>query len=229
MRRGGKALGTTESTIEATKNSNPSGPLGGRSQTQPRQVRRVHRRKLFLRRERGAQAPVSEGRGVQALARPTHEQSQPRTNTRRRSYKNRIANMKPRPIQFGVRENTASSRQHAPRLAEDKQSCDPVLPTIEAFNLSHSELGQGATGREKEGSNNSASESHAKDERSRTERPLTCEEAAELVRVHPKTVKRMARSGELPGHFRFGRWFFYSSELDSWMRTELHSSRHSCR
>ena len=61
------------------------------------------------------------------------------------------------------------------------------------------------------------------------ERPLTCDEAAEIVRAHPKTVKRMARSGKLPGHFRFGRWFFYTSELDDWMRTELHSSRHSCR
>src|ERR1700678_3488477 len=61
------------------------------------------------------------------------------------------------------------------------------------------------------------------------ERPLTCDEAAAFVRVHPKTVKRMARTGELPGHFRFGRWFFYASELDAWMRTELHSSGHPCR
>jgi excisionase family DNA binding protein len=61
------------------------------------------------------------------------------------------------------------------------------------------------------------------------ERPLTCDEAAAFVRVHPKTVKRMARTGELPGHFRFGRWFFYASELDSWMRTELHSSGHPRR
>jgi excisionase family DNA binding protein len=153
--------------------------------------------------------------------------------------------MKPRPTQFGVRENTASSRQHASRLAESpsfpqfgtapvseleaKQSCDPMPHNIETFNLSLTERGQGATGREKEAGNNSASEPHAQGERSGIERPLTCEEAAELVRVHPKTVKRMARSGELPGHFRFGRWFFYSSELDSWMRTELHSSRHSCR
>ena len=58
------------------------------------------------------------------------------------------------------------------------------------------------------------------------ERPLTCEEAAAFVRVHPKTVKRMARNGGLPGHFRFGRWFFYASELDCWMRMELHSARH---
>ena len=30
--------------------------------------------------------------------------------------------MKPRPTQFGVRENTASSRQHAPRLSLDTRS-----------------------------------------------------------------------------------------------------------
>jgi excisionase family DNA binding protein len=58
------------------------------------------------------------------------------------------------------------------------------------------------------------------------ERPLTCEEAGELLRVHPRTIKRMAGRGELPGHFRFGRWFFYPSELDSWMRMELDSGRH---
>ena len=61
------------------------------------------------------------------------------------------------------------------------------------------------------------------------ERPLTCDEAGELLRVHPKTIKRMAARGEIPGHFRFGRWFFYSSELDSWMRIEIDSSSHSCR
>jgi excisionase family DNA binding protein len=58
------------------------------------------------------------------------------------------------------------------------------------------------------------------------ERPITCEEAAALLRVHPRTVKRMAGRAELPGHFRFGRWYFYPSELDSWMRTELNSVSH---
>ena len=61
------------------------------------------------------------------------------------------------------------------------------------------------------------------------ERPLTCDEAGQLLRAHPRTIKRMAARGEIPGHFRFGRWFFYSSELDSWMRMELNSSSHSCR
>jgi excisionase family DNA binding protein len=58
------------------------------------------------------------------------------------------------------------------------------------------------------------------------ERPLTCDEAGELLRVHPRTIKRMAARGEVPGHFRFGRWFFYPSELDSWMRMELNSECH---
>ena len=61
------------------------------------------------------------------------------------------------------------------------------------------------------------------------ERPFTCEEAAELLRVHPKTLKRMAGRGELPGHFRFGRWYFYPSELDSWMRGEINSDHRPCR
>ena len=58
------------------------------------------------------------------------------------------------------------------------------------------------------------------------ERPLTCDEASQLLRVHSRTIKRMAARGEIPGHFRFGRWFFYSSELDSWMRMELDSESH---
>jgi excisionase family DNA binding protein len=58
------------------------------------------------------------------------------------------------------------------------------------------------------------------------ERPLTCDEASQLLRVHPRTIKRMAARGEVPGHFRFGRWFFYPSELNSWMRMELDSERH---
>jgi excisionase family DNA binding protein len=101
-------------------------------------------------------------------------------------------------------------------------------PIKETFELSLADSDKEATGGED--SETIATESplgHAK--QPSVERPLTCEEAAAFVRVHPKTVKRMARTGDLPGHFRFGRWFFYASELDCWMRTELHSSRHSCR
>src|SRR5260370_26557973 len=58
MRKGAEILGTTQSTVETTEDYNSTGSPGGRSQTQPRQVRPVHRRERFLRRERGAQAPV---------------------------------------------------------------------------------------------------------------------------------------------------------------------------
>lgn len=151
--------------------------------------------------------------------------------------------MKSRPTQIGVRENTASSRQHASRRAmntsvlqsdlfpatkrPDESSNESVPPIRETFELSLTEQGKGTTGGGETRILTSGLSGGGR--RATAERPLTCEEAAAFVRVHPKTVKRMARNGDLPGHFRFGRWFFYASELDGWMRTELHSSRHSCR
>jgi excisionase family DNA binding protein len=152
--------------------------------------------------------------------------------------------MKEAPTQLDMRENTASSRRHASRRAmsgslrqfdpshstesSDEHIQEPNISTKETFELSLADPDKGATG----GGDIVATASHQLRGDSNAlsvERPLTCEEAAAFVRVHPKTVKRMARSGDLPGHFRFGRWFFYASELDCWMRTELHSSRHSCR
>jgi len=151
--------------------------------------------------------------------------------------------MKPRPTQFGLRENTASSRQHASRLAmnasvlhsdplsaaeqHDKSTQERVPPIKETFELSLTEPGKGATGGEESGTITSARFGNG--QRPSVERPLTCNEAAVFVRVHPKTIKRMARRGDLPGYFRFGRWFFYASELDRWMRGELHSCHRPCR
>jgi excisionase family DNA binding protein len=148
--------------------------------------------------------------------------------------------MKTRPTQFGVRENTASSRQHVPRRAMNASvlQADPLFgseqqakgtqelpsPMKETFELSLTELDKGATGGGDGGAITSGS--HGGGKRSGVERPLTCEEAAAFVRVHPRTVKRMARAGKVPGHFRFGRWYFYATELDCWMRMELHSARH---
>jgi excisionase family DNA binding protein len=52
--------------------------------------------------------------------------------------------------------------------------------------------------------------------------PLLSEiEAAKFLGgLHPKTVQRMARRGELPA-YRVGRyWRFRASELDQWLRVE---------
>jgi excisionase family DNA binding protein len=49
------------------------------------------------------------------------------------------------------------------------------------------------------------------------------EAARFLGGLHPKTVQRMARRGELP-HYRVGRYFRYrATELDQWLM--LHSVR----
>jgi excisionase family DNA binding protein len=110
---------------------------------------------------------------------------------------------------------------------QDKGTQEQTSPIKETFELSLTETDKGATGGKDRRAITSALLADGK--LSVVERPLTCEEAAVLVRVHPKTIKRMARNRRLPGHFRFGRWFFYASELDGWMRTELNSSSHSCR
>ncbi len=148
--------------------------------------------------------------------------------------------MKSLSTQFGSRENTASSRLHAPRRAmnasvlqsdplsaterPEEGTYESVPPLKETFELSLTERDKGATGGGESRTITSARLGDRK--RPTVERPLTCDEAAAFVRVHPRTVKRMARAGKVPGHFRFGRWYFYASELDCWMRMELHSARH---
>jgi excisionase family DNA binding protein len=179
------------------------------------------------------------------MAQPTSQQSQRSSDRRRPVYKERVTIMKPLSTQFGVRENTASPRQHDLRLAtyvRPNSNCtkeqalqtrtsasDNGTSTADLPNPCNAAPPRSATAGETGEAAPLAANRSGRETRFGIERPLTCEEAAELVRVHPKTVKRMARSGNLPGHFRFGRWFFYASELDGWMRTELHSSRHSCR
>ena len=148
------------------------------------------------------------------------------------------------PQQFGMREIPAPDRRHgsrpgtpglpdsevkhiAARLGSDVFPA--TVPPFESECANDAASPHAATGGEESKTVRPSRELPAHDGTNLVERPLTCEEAARFVRVHPKTVKRLARNGELPGHFRFGRWYFYASELDCWMRTELQSSRHSCR
>jgi len=49
---------------------------------------------------------------------------------------------------------------------------------------------------------------------------LTSEEAARLLNIHPKTLLRMARKGQVPGHRIGDLWRFRASELDAWFRGE---------
>ena len=47
---------------------------------------------------------------------------------------------------------------------------------------------------------------------------LTSEEAARLLNIHPKTLQRMARKGQVPAHRIGDLWRFRASELDAWFR-----------
>jgi len=58
---------------------------------------------------------------------------------------------------------------------------------------------------------------------------LNSREAAALLRVHYKTLERKARRGEIPGYQIAGRWCFRASELDAWLRSQVHSASQSVR
>ena len=48
---------------------------------------------------------------------------------------------------------------------------------------------------------------------------LTLDELADLLRVTPQTMSRLARRGDLPiKHYRIGRqWRFYKADVDEWL------------
>ncbi len=58
---------------------------------------------------------------------------------------------------------------------------------------------------------------------------LDCRQAAQRVDCHEKTLQRYARQGVVPAYRIHHRWYFRASELDSWVRSQLHSQRHPCR
>lgn len=43
-------------------------------------------------------------------------------------------------------------------------------------------------------------------------------EAAELLKIHPKTLQRMARMGRVPAKRIGDLWRFRASDLDRWVR-----------
>jgi excisionase family DNA binding protein len=52
---------------------------------------------------------------------------------------------------------------------------------------------------------------------------LDSDEAAALLRIHPKTLQKMARTGEIAGVQVGKLWRFRGSELDQWLRSKLAS------
>jgi excisionase family DNA binding protein len=48
---------------------------------------------------------------------------------------------------------------------------------------------------------------------------FTTREAAEFLKIHEKTVGRLARDGRIPGNKIGGEWRFIKSDLVRWIRT----------
>lgn len=50
---------------------------------------------------------------------------------------------------------------------------------------------------------------------------LDSDEAAALLKIHPKTLQRMARRGEVTAIHIGKLWRFRASDLDRWLATQL--------
>ena len=60
------------------------------------------------------------------------------------------------------------------------------------------------------------------------EKPLSSREVAELLGCNHKTIERHAKRGNIPAHFRLGRWYFLWAEVDEWLRDDLNSNCQPC-
>ena len=52
---------------------------------------------------------------------------------------------------------------------------------------------------------------------------LDSEEAARLLRIHPKTLQKMARRGEIHGTHVGKLWRFRASDLNDWIYEQEHA------
>jgi excisionase family DNA binding protein len=118
--------------------------------------------------------------------------------------------MNRRPTQFGVRENTASSRQHALRLAVQSRF-DSICPEDVNPRAGFNDPSHGA-------SNHAATLGEKRDK----DPLLTIKEVAELLRVPVSWVYGRTRKrapGRLPG-YRLGKyWRFSEDEVLAWVRS----------
>ena len=158
--------------------------------------------------------------------------------------------MNPRLNQPAVRENTASSRQHASRLGVDDRSnptcvdlgnsearlTSPPIDSSEVVRNTTSNAApqHGATGEEERdvGESSALRSPLRSSQKSRHafEPLIGSPEAAKLLgNIHVKTLQRYARTRRLPGYQIGGHWYFRTSELDAWLHSRINSSCHPCR
>jgi excisionase family DNA binding protein len=158
-----------------------------------------------------------------------------------------------RRLQFGMRENPASSRRHGSRQAvsslaegncvdQGTSMLGVLTPGQNQFSArTGSKAGavspDSATGGERD---DAATRDNFTVERrsplSPAKEPHDFEpligsfEAARLLgNIHVKTLQRYARDRRLPGYQIGGHWYFRASELDSWLQSRINLMCHPCR
>ena len=153
-------------------------------------------------------------------------------------------------LKFDMRENPASDRRHGSRQAPNSLSdaslieaetaaLPPLTPgrnysSIDADSTPNAALCRAATGEEEKSENGGTAVAVAL---ARSQKALSGFEpligsldAAKLLgNIHIKTLQRYARHQLVPGYQIGGHWYFRASELDSWLRSRLNSTRHPCR
>jgi len=131
--------------------------------------------------------------------------------------------MKLRPTQFGVRENTASSRQHASRLAVRSMPAQSARPA--PASRDEASLPSASSLQEFSFSfpNHAAHIAATGGEGGHGKRLLTVHEVADLLQVpvswvYGRTRKRSV--GRLPG-YRIGKyWRFREVEILEWLKSQ---------
>jgi excisionase family DNA binding protein len=124
--------------------------------------------------------------------------------------------MKHRTTQLGVRESPDSSRVHGLRLSA---------------NLSSASFGDVDDARRNELFSCQSTVSSRERKQMQVKRDagfeplLDAPEAASLLRIHPKTLQKLARTGRVPA-YRVGKfWRYRASDLEMWLRSDANSDR----
>ena len=146
--------------------------------------------------------------------------------------------------QFDMRENPASDKRHGSRLAVNvresshfKEGTNSAQSSLAAKNLRSAVSSNAAHFAATGGGINLRATSTTstlgplqQDQKEAFEPLIDSARAASLLgNIHVKTLQRYARAGNIPGYQLGGHWYFRESELDSWLRSRINSSRHPCR
>ena len=227
-RKGGKQLPLLKAPSKQPKTTTLQVRSGGRSQTQPGQIRRVHRRKCVLRRQRSTQAAVQAGRRVQALAERTSDQHQP-SNQPKETFLQRPRNRHEasfNPIRYAREYSVLKTACPALCNALDPESIreavrhrtgggDGLLPASFSQTSSLSSP------------NNAAHIAATEGEEGHGKHLLTVHEVADLLQVPVSWVygRTRKRSLERIPSYRLGKyWRFRQDEVLAWVESQRRGS-----